>query len=409
MIDNNNFSVNMPRRTHSIIMVLGVGGAGGNAVNHMFDLGIKGVTFMLCNTDRQALMKSPVELQVQLGEGLGAGNDPVKGRNAAIESLDQIMLRLEEEQTKMVFITAGMGGGTGTGAAPVIAKAAHQKGLLTVGIVTLPFKTEGKKRVDQAAVGLEELRRNVDSLVVIHNDNLSKMYGSLPFEEAFCKADDILATAARGISELITRHSLVNVDFADVSAVMRDSGMALMGSARAEGANKIDVVVDNALSSPLLNQQDIRGAKDILFNITYGTSLTMDDATHTLELIQQRASRGVRGNEANIIWGAGSDPLLGEQIELTVIATGFDSLTGNIPSVESLPEQKEESADDVLTVAEKNIYDKIDELWRVPSYVKKGVSLSASKGRASEVVVGSQQSAQDQSQDDDTPKTGSLF
>ena len=196
--------IKLPKKNPSIIMVLGVGGAGGNAVNHMYDLGITDVTFMVCNTDRQALNASPVPIKVQLGEGLGAGNDPNKGRQAAIESLDDIVLRFEQEGTKMVFVTAGMGGGTGTGAAPVIAKAARDRGILTVGIVTLPFHAEGRKRVDQANRGLEELRKNVDSLVVIHNDNIAKIYGSLPLEEAFGKADDILATAAKGIAELIT-------------------------------------------------------------------------------------------------------------------------------------------------------------------------------------------------------------
>ena len=203
-------SIKLPKKTPSIIMVLGVGGAGGNAVNHMYDLGIADVTFMVCNTDRQALKASPVPIQILLGEGLGAGNNPEKGRQAAIESLDDIVLRFEQEGTKMVFITAGMGGGTGTGAAPVIAKAARDRGILTVGIVTLPFRNEGPKRVNQAARGLEELRKNVDSLVVIHNDNIAKIYGTLPLKEAFGKADDILATAAKGIAELITRESFVN-------------------------------------------------------------------------------------------------------------------------------------------------------------------------------------------------------
>lgn len=320
--------IKLPKKNPSIIMVLGVGGAGGNAVNHMYDLGITDVTFMVCNTDRQALNASPVPIKVQLGEGLGAGNDPNKGRQAAIESLDDIVLRFEQEGTKMVFVTAGMGGGTGTGAAPVIAKAARDRGILTVGIVTLPFHAEGRKRVDQANRGLEELRKNVDSLVVIHNDNIAKIYGSLPLEEAFGKADDILATAAKGIAELITREGNVNVDFADVKAVMTDGGMALMGSGRASGEDKIAKVTEAALSSPLLNHQEIKGARDILFNLSYSPGqISFDEATSVLEMIQRKASRGIGDpHSANIIWGAGVDPSLDDEIVLTIVATGFDNV-----------------------------------------------------------------------------------
>ena len=317
-------------KPQNIIMVLGVGGAGGNAVNHMYDLGITDVTFMLCNTDRQALAMSPVPIKIQLGEGLGAGNDPNKAKQAALESLDEIVVRFEQEGTKMVFITAGMGGGTGTGAAPVIAKAAHDKGLLTVGIVTLPFKAEGRKRVEQAFRGLDELRKNVDSLVVIHNDNISKIYGSLPLEDAFGKADDVLAAAAKGIAELITREGLVNVDFADVRAVMSNSGMALMGSGRARGndENKIIKVAQEALTSPLLNHQDIKGAKDILMNLSYSAgSVMFEEATSALEYIQNRASRMLgEMNAANIIWGAGVDHNLEDEVVLTIVATGFETI-----------------------------------------------------------------------------------
>ena len=322
--------IKLPKKNPSIIMVLGVGGAGGNAVNHMYDLGITDVTFMVCNTDRQALNASPVPIKVQLGEGLGAGNDPNKGRQAAIESLDDIVLRFEQEGTKMVFVTAGMGGGTGTGAAPVIAKAARDRGILTVGIVTLPFHAEGRKRVDQANRGLEELRKNVDSLVVIHNDNIAKIYGSLPLEEAFGKADDILASAAKGIAEIITVESdLVNVDFADVSKVMRNSGRAHMAVATADGDKRAEAVAEASLRSPLLDHNLISGAKNILLNISVSDAdaLMYEEVVQILEYIQAHASvqddNGVIHN-ANIIWGTSEKPQLGNFIELVVVATGFE-------------------------------------------------------------------------------------
>ena len=319
--------INLPKKSSSIIMVLGVGGAGGNAVNHMYDLGITDVTFMVCNTDRQALNASQVPIKVQLGEGLGAGNDPEKGRQAALESLDDIVMRFEQEHTKMVFVTAGMGGGTGTGAAPVIAKAARDHNILTVGIVTLPFNAEGRKRVDQAKRGLEELAKNVDSLVVIHNDNISKIYGNLPLEEAFGKADDILATAAKGIAELVTREGIINVDFADVRTVMTNGGLALMGSGRASGPDKITKVTEAALSSPLLNNQEIKGAKDILFNLSYSSGqISFEEATTVLDMIQRKASRNIGDpHSANIIWGARVDDSLNDEITLTIVATGFDN------------------------------------------------------------------------------------
>ena len=340
MIDTTDIlgSIMAPTRSESIIMVLGVGGAGGNAVNHMFDLGIKDVTFMVCNTDKQALANSPIENKIQLGEGLGAGNNPAKGREAAIESLDDIMIHLENSGAKMIFITAGMGGGTGTGAAPVIAKAAKGKGILTVGIVTLPFRTEGRVRMEQALKGLDELKNNTDSLVVINNDNITKMYGSLPFVEALHKADDVLATAAKGIAELVTRHGIVNVDFADVRTVMLGSGMVLMGSARATGERKVDEAVERAIASPLLNHQDILGAKNILLNLSYAENddLTFEEASRAQEIIQTRASRA-GGYDANIIWGAGSSSELQEgEIEVTLVATGFDSV------IEPAPQQLRE-------------------------------------------------------------------
>ena len=318
------------RTNPSIIMVVGVGGAGGNAVNHMWNLGIKGVDFMVCNTDQQALDKSPVELKVRLGsEGLGAGNDPENGRRAAVESLPEIRQHLEEAGTRMLFITAGMGGGTGTGASPVIAKLAKEMGMLTVGIVTSPLAVEGKIRYEQAFRGIEELRQNVDSLLIINNENILEIYGRLALKQAFGKADDILASAAKGIAEIITVESdLVNVDFADVSKVMRDSGRAHMAVATAEGDNRAETAAEASLRSPLLDHNLISGAKNILLNISVSNadSLMYEEVVRILEYIQAHASvqddNGVIHN-ANIIWGTSEKPQLGNAIELVVVATGF--------------------------------------------------------------------------------------
>ena len=316
----------------SIIMVVGVGGAGGNAVNHMWNLGIKDVGFMVCNTDAQALDNSPVEEKVQLGrEGLGAGNDPENGRKAAIESLDDIRRRLEAAGTRMLFVTAGMGGGTGTGASPVIAKLAHEMGILTVGIVTSPLAVEGKIRYEQAFRGIEELSRNVDSLLVINNENIVEMYGRLSLKQAFGKADDILASAAKGIAEIITVESdMVNVDFADVSKVMRDSGRAHMSVATAEGEHRAAEVARASLESPLLDHTLISGAKNILLNISTSDadSLALDEVMEILKYIQSHASvQAPDGtvHDANIIWGTSVKSQLGRRIELVVVATGFDS------------------------------------------------------------------------------------
>ena len=313
-------------------MVVGVGGAGGNAVNHMWNLGIKDVGFMVCNTDAQALDNSPVEEKVQLGrEGLGAGNDPENGRKAAIESLDDIRRRLEAAGTRMLFVTAGMGGGTGTGASPVIAKLAHEMGILTVGIVTSPLAVEGKIRYEQAFRGIEELSRNVDSLLVINNENIVEMYGRLSLKQAFGKADDILASAAKGIAEIITVESdMVNVDFADVSKVMRDSGRAHMSVATAEGEHRAAEVARASLESPLLDHTLISGAKNILLNISTSDadSLALDEVMEILKYIQSHASvQAPDGtvHDANIIWGTSGKPQLGRRIELVVVATGFDS------------------------------------------------------------------------------------
>lgn len=351
MTDELMSEIKAPRTSNSIITVVGVGGAGGNAVNHMWNLGIRGVTFMVCNTDQQALDKSPVEQKIRLGaEGLGAGNDPENGRRAALETLPEIRQALEEAGTKMIFITAGMGGGTGTGASPVIAKLAREMGLLTVAIVTSPLAVEGKIRYEQAHRGIEELRQNVDSLLIINNENILEIYGRLSLKQAFGKADDILASAAKGIAEIITVESdLVNVDFADVSKVMRDSGRAHMAVATADGDNRAEAVAEASLRSPLLDHNLISGAKNILLNISVSNAdgLMYEEVVRILEYIQSHASvqdeRGVVHN-ANIIWGTSEKPQLGNAIELVVVATGFeqtDAAGGMTPIVVPEPAVKE--------------------------------------------------------------------
>lgn len=308
----------------SIIKVIGVGGGGGNAVNHMYNQGIKGVDFIVCNTDLQALEISPVPNKLQLGpsltEGRGAGSLPEIGKNAAVENIEEIREYLSAG-TKMVFVTAGMGGGTGTGAAPVIAKVARELGILTVGIVTVPFNFEGRKRRIQAEEGLEEMRANVDTLLVINNERLREVTGNLSITNAFEKADDILATAARGIAEVIAVTGAINVDFNDVNTVMRDSGVAIMGSASAEGDNRALKAVEQALESPLLNDNDISGAEYVLLNITYDEKeVTMDEITEITDYIQDAA-----GSTADVIFGHAKDDSLGDKISVTVIATGFAS------------------------------------------------------------------------------------
>lgn len=307
----------------SIIKVIGVGGGGGNAVNHMYKEGIKDVDFAICNTDYQALDNSEVPIKVQLGasltEGLGAGSKPERGREAAIESLNEIE-ELLTKHTKMVFITAGMGGGTGTGAAPIIAQCARERDILTIGIVTIPFKFEGPHRIKQAIAGLEEMQKTVDALLVIKNDRLKEMYGDLGVSNAFAHADDILAIAAKGIAEIITTHGHINVDFADVETVMRSSGVALMGSGTGKGEERAVTSIKNALLSPLLNDNDIRGAKDILINITSNPNkeATMGEVDDIQEYVLQLA-----GENASVIMGLGNDEKLDDEINVTIIATGF--------------------------------------------------------------------------------------
>ncbi|MFK8044056.1 MAG: cell division protein FtsZ [Crocinitomicaceae bacterium] len=336
----------LPKDKSSIIKVIGVGGGGGNAVNHMYNQGIKGVDFIICNTDQQALDISSVPNKVQLGasltEGRGAGAIPEIGKNAAIENIDDIKTLLGAS-TKMVFITAGMGGGTGTGAAPVIAKVAKEMGILTVGIVTVPFGFEGRKRKLQAEEGLEELRGAVDTLLIINNDRLREMFGNLSLANAFSQADDVLATAAKGIAEVISVTGAINVDFNDVSTVMKDSGVAIMGSAVAEGENRAIDCVQSALSSPLLNDNDITGARYVLLNITYGDKeVLMDEIGEITDYIQDEA-----GSTADVIWGHGLDDTLGDGLCVTLIATGFNS--SPVTGFEKEPEKKKLSLDDAST------------------------------------------------------------
>ncbi len=311
----------LPKNQSSIIKVIGVGGGGSNAVSHMFQQGIQGVDFIICNTDNQALEASAIPNKVQLGDkGLGAGSIPDVGREAANDNIEGIK-QILEKNTKMLFITAGMGGGTGTGAAPVIARIAREMDILTVGIVTIPFSFEGRKRKMQAEAGIEELRDNVDSLLIICNDKLREVHGDLKLSEAFEKADSILSVAAKGIAEIITVTGYINVDFEDVRTVMQESGTAIMGSAIAEGENRSLKAVEEALSSPLLNDNQIKGADNILLYLASGDEeLTMDEVTEITDYIQEEA-----GLNAEIIWGNGFDQSLGNNISITLVATGFKS------------------------------------------------------------------------------------
>ena len=316
----------LPVERSSIIKVLGIGGGGNNAVNHMFEKGIRDVNFVVCNTDHQALTKSPVPVKVQIGEALtegrGAGSKPEIGRQAAIENIDDVMDALSGN-TKMVFITTGMGGGTGTGATPVIAKACREAGLLTIAVVTIPFKSEGKVRIMQAIDGVTDLKDHVDSLLVINNEKLREIYGNQPVSTAFAKADDILTTAVKGIAEIITVTGYINVDFADVETVMKNSGVSIMGMGKASGENRAVKAIENALASPLLNSNDITGASSILINISSGNGdheITMDELGEITDYMYDVAS-----DDALIIRGLSKDESLNEEISVTVIATGFES------------------------------------------------------------------------------------
>jgi cell division protein FtsZ len=322
--DFENLSFDLPKNQSNVIKVIGVGGGGSNAINHMYSQGINGVDFVVCNTDAQALQNSPVPNKIQLGlhltEGMGAGANPEIGAQSAIES-DQELRGMLESNTKMIFITAGMGGGTGTGAAPIIAKMAREMEILTVGIVTIPFQFEGKTRNDQAQIGVEKLRKHVDSLIVINNNKLREVYGNLGFKQGFSKADEVLATASRGIAEVITHHYTQNIDLRDAKTVLSNSGTAIMGSASAAGSSRAQEAIVKALDSPLLNDNKIAGAKNVLLLIVSGSEeITIDEIGEINEYIQNEAGHG-----ANIIMGVGEDTSLENSIAVTVIATGFNA------------------------------------------------------------------------------------
>jgi cell division protein FtsZ len=358
----------LPVERSSIIKVLGIGGGGNNAVNHMFEKGITDVNFVICNTDHQALLKSQVPIKVQIGESLtegrGAGSKPEIGRQAAVENLKDVMDALSGN-TKMVFITTGMGGGTGTGATPVIAKACKEAGLLTIAVVTIPFKSEGKVRIRQAIDGVTELKDYVDSLLVINNEKLREIYGNQSVSTAFAKADDILTTAVKGIAEIITVTGYINVDFADVETVMKNSGVSIMGMGKAAGENRAVRAIEDALSSPLLNSNDITGAKSILINISSGVGeheITMDELGEITDYMYDSAS-----DDALIIRGLSKDDNLNDEISVTVIATGFESNSIFQPYKPKKPSKVElfqgknaippriipETGDDVFSVHEK--------------------------------------------------------
>ncbi len=370
-----NFNLN--EKTPTIIKVIGVGGGGGNAVEYMYDKGICDVDFVICNTDYQALKNSPIPNKVQLGkaltEGHGAGNNPLMGEKSAQESLEDIEVLLKEN-TKMVFITAAMGGGTGTGAAPVIAQLAKDMGILTVGIVSVPARFEGPKRLDQARDGLRKLKDHVDCLIVIDNEKIKSIYGSQTISAAFAKANDVLNIAAKGIAEIITLPGYINVDFADVRTVMTDSGVAIMGAAQASGENRAIRAITEALESPLLNNNDILGAKDILLNITSGTDeITMDEMTQITTHIIRKV-----GNNAAVIWGVGTDLNLGDAISVTIIATGFPA--GDIDILDK--EVKKEPAtpvrltDDEVEIKPGMKAEKIRELENIPAFERRDLRVN---------------------------------
>ena len=433
----------------SHIMVIGVGGAGGNAVNHMYELGIKDVDFMVCNTDQQALDVSPIELKVRMGEdGLGAGNDPAVGRRAAITSLDMIKQVFENFSTKMVFITAGMGGGTGTGASPVIAKAAREMGILTVGIVTSPLKIEGQIRYKQAMVGIEEMKACVDSLLIINNDNIMAMGGRMTVDDAFSLADDVLASAAKGIAEIITIKSpRTDIDFADVSKVMTNSGRTHMGVGRAAGEDRAETAARNSLRSPLLDHNSIRGAKNILLNISCNQRENMmyHELTTILEVIQSEAKytdeNGVM-HDANIIWGNSAKPALENDLEVIVVATGFEAqgdtmideaivespaMVAGVPGVASnsttLPPRSNEAATlvqrptqtaprpmtPVVLGARKNRFMQLDDMKKTPAYVRRKSPMKVMDSPTSAKVMLNDAADEPKKTKAEIPSSGDLF
>ena len=372
-----NFNLN--EKTPTIIKVIGVGGGGGNAVEYMYEKGICDVDFVICNTDYQALRNSPIPCKIQLGKeltaGHGAGNNPAMGEKSAQESLADIEAILKKD-TRMAFITAAMGGGTGTGAAPVIARLSKDMGILTVGIVSVPARFEGPKRLDQARDGLRRLKDQVDCLIVIDNEKIKSIYGSQTISQAFAKANDVLNIAAKGIAEIITLPGYINVDFADVRTVMTDSGVAIMGAAQASGEDRAIRAITEALESPLLNNNDILGAKDILLNITSGTDeITMDEMSQITSHIIRKV-----GNNAAVIWGVGTDPDLGDAVSVTIIATGFPTgdieLFGEENTCAGYAKQPECLKEEEVRVKPGLTEEQVRELETVPAFERRDLRVS---------------------------------
>lgn len=415
--------LSMPKQEGtSIITVIGVGGAGGNALNYMWNIGITGVNFLACNTDKGALdnLDIPNENKIVMGPGLGAGNNPEKGAQLAMESIDDIKRYLESHGTKMVFIAAGMGGGTGTGASPVIAKLAHDMGLLTIANVTSPFQNEGPARVEQAERGIEELRQYVDSLLVIQNDSIREMYGKLPIKKAFGKADDILASATKGIAEIITvKEAYIRVDFADLERVMRGSGRAHMGVASAEGDNRATEAARRSLCSPLLNRSLISGAKKILLNIAASNidDISYEEAEDVINYIQEYASytdEEGKTHIADLIWGVSAKPLPDGVLEVVIVATGFsdDHEQPELPAVKPFTVDKDIIVEDFPPVQPKSAvrpdieppqpktavlerkpskYDNIEKELRVPTYCRRGSQMYADNTKSRREVLKDEQ------------------
>ena len=372
-----NFNLN--EKTPTIIKVIGVGGGGGNAVEYMYEKGICDVDFVICNTDYQELRNSPIPCKIQLGKeltaGHGAGNNPAMGEKSAQESLADIEAILKKD-TRMAFITAAMGGGTGTGAAPVIARLSKDMGILTVGIVSVPARFEGPKRLDQARDGLRRLKDHVDCLIVIDNEKIKSIYGSQTISQAFAKANDVLNIAAKGIAEIITLPGYINVDFADVRTVMTDSGVAIMGAAQATGEDRAIRAITEALESPLLNNNDILGAKDILLNITSGTDeITMDEMSQITSHIIRKV-----GNNAAVIWGVGTDPDLGDAVSVTIIATGFPTgdieLFGEENTCAGYAKQPECLKEEEVRVKPGLTEEQVRELETVPAFERRDLRVS---------------------------------
>ena len=372
-----NFNLN--EKTPTIIKVIGVGGGGGNAVEYMYEKGICDVDFVICNTDYQALRNRPIPCKIQLGKeltaGHGAGNNPAMGEKSAQESLADIEAILKKD-TRMAFITAAMGGGTGTGAAPVIARLSKDMGILTVGIVSVPARFEGPKRLDQARDGLRRLKDHVDCLIVIDNEKIKSIYGSQTISQAFAKANDVLNIAAKGIAEIITLPGYINVDFADVRTVMTDSGVAIMGAAQASGEDRAIRAITEALESPLLNNNDILGAKDILLNITSGTDeITMDEMSQITSHIIRKV-----GNNAAVIWGVGTDPDLGDAVSVTIIATGFPTgdieLFGEENTCAGYAKQPECLKEEEVRVKPGLTEEQVRELETVPAFERRDLRVS---------------------------------